>query len=162
MIKESYYYYVAAARPKRRRLESEDISSPQTSTEVSAVDWQLRFNVSALTKRICCNMIPFFCRVARIVTEQVARSVSLSVCRLLLFVDHTKTDELIEMPTCGVQGTRARVQISPREMEQFWFWVYTLIRDHACPSVGILSDSHGDAASPHQYCGHSLAFRIFV
>jgi len=40
--------------------------------------------------------------------------------------------------------------------------VDTQIRDHACPSVGILSDSHGDAASPHQYCGHFLAFRIVL
>ena len=33
---------------------------------------------------------------------------------------------------------------------------------YACPSVGTLSDSHGDAASPYQYCGHLLAFRIVV
>jgi len=115
-------------------------------------------------------MITFICRVARIVTEQVAwsvcLSVGLSVCLSLLFVDHTKTAEPIEMSfsmrTCGVQGTTDRVQISPSGTEHFWFWVDTQIHDHTCPSVDILSDSHGDAASPHQYCGHFLAFRHFL
>ena len=48
--------------------------------------------------------------------------VGLSVCLPLLFVDHTKTAEPIEMPTCGVRGTTGRVHISPRGIEHFWFW----------------------------------------
>ena len=67
------------------------------------------------------------------------------------------------MKTCGVQGTTDRVQISLRGMEHFLilsvlFGRYTTV----IHTVGILSDSHGDAASPHQYCGHLLAFRIVV
>jgi len=106
-------------------------------------------------------------RMRLVATEQVAwsviclsvcLSVCLSLCLLTATVSHTKTDEPIEMSLI----VSPRVQISLRGMEHFLFLVDTQIRDHACQSVGILSDSQGDAASPHQYCGHLLAFRIVV
>ena len=110
--------YVAAAQPKRKRLESEDITSPQTSAEVSAVDWQLRFTVSALTKRSCCYVIPFFWRVARIVTEQVAWSVCLSVCHCCLLATQKRLNRSRCRLVWGLLGSN-EPQISPRGTEHF-------------------------------------------